>query len=342
MALTSHLGRAIDPAYPSNWQLIQLSRALLVAVGLAGQLRSIHDAGPERALLAALQSGDRSQYGRMYGWVARLLTAPFANPSLQIRVLRGYNALLGVFIVFTTWALAREALPDQPELATPAAVLLVLQPALWQLATSADPRALEVLCSNGLLLPICRIASRSTGMSPTTLDYFMVAAGTASGELIAPQLRPLPWLLALATGYDALRDGDWRRALLGAGTASAGALPASLRRWRGGRSTPPPSQLQAMPIQAQRVLQALAIVGLLGMAVAVALGGRAVVRSAADNGEPLATDAVRLARGLAIGWAALRLAQRDDRAVLDALAPLCIGAVAGIAALAQRISGDGA
>lgn len=320
---------------------MQLSRALLAAAGLAGQLRPIHDAGSERALLAALQAGDRSQYGRMYGWAARLLTAPFADPSLQIRVLRGYNALLGVSVVFTAWALAREVLPDQPELATPAAALLALQPAMWQLATSADPRALEVLCSTGMLLTICRLASRSTGMSPTTLDSFLVAAGTASGELIAPELRPLPWLLALATGYDALRDGDWRKALLGVGTASAGALPALLQRWRGGRSTPPAAQLQARPISGQRTLQAVTLVGLLGMVIAVALDGRASVRAEADNGDPLATDAVQLARGLAISWAALRVAQRDDRAVLDALAPLSIGAVAGIAALAQRISGDG-
>jgi len=339
--LKSHLGRAIDPAYSSNRQILQLSRTLLAAAGLAGLLRPIHDAGPERALLAALQAGDRSQYGRMYGWVARLLTAPFADPSLQIRVLRGYNALLSVSVVFTTWALAREVLPDQAELATPAAALIALQPAVWQLATSADPRALEVLCSNGLLLPICRIASRSTGMPPTMLDYFLVAAGSASGELIAPELRPLPWLLALATGYDALRDGDWRRALLGAGAASVGALPALVQRRHGGRSMPQLAQVHGMPTGAQRALHALMIVGLLGMVVALALDGQAVVRSEADNGDPLATEAVQVARGLAISWAALRLAQRDDRAVLDALAPLCIGAVAGIAALAQRISGDG-
>jgi hypothetical protein len=233
-------------------------------------------------------------------------------------------------------------LPDQPELATPAAALLALQPAVWQLATSADPRALEVLSANGLLLPICRIASRSTGMSPTTLDYFLVAAGAASGELIAPELWPLPWLAALATGYDALRAGDWRRALLGSGVASIGVLPALLQRWRGGRSTPQPAQLRAVPTSTQSALHAVVISGLLGMAVAVALGGQASVQSNADNGDPLATEAVQMARGLAISWAALRMAQHDDRAVLDALAPLCIGAVAGAAALAQRISGDGA
>jgi hypothetical protein len=49
-----------------------------------------------------------------------------------------------------------------------------------------------------------------------------------------------------------------------------------------------------------------------------------------------------VARGLAISLAALRLVQRDDRAALDALAPLCIGAVAGIAAFAQAFSGAGA
>jgi hypothetical protein len=339
--LTSHLGRAVDPAYPSNRQILRLSGALLAAAGLAGLLRPIHDDGPERALLAALRADEHSRYGRMYRWATRALMAPFANPSLQIRVLRGYNALLSVAVVFTGWAQAREVLPDQPELATPAAALIALQPAVWQLATSADPRALEVLCSTGMILTICRIASRTTGMSPTTRDYCLTAVGAACGELIAPELWPLPWLLALANGYDALRAGDWRRALLGAGTASAGAVPALLQRWRGGRSAPKMVQLQARPRASQRALQLVTIGGLLGMAVALALDGPAVVRSEADTGEPLATEAVQLARGLAIGWAALRLAQGDDRAALDALAPLSIGAVAGVAALAQRISGGG-
>jgi hypothetical protein len=340
VALKSHLGRVIDPTYPSNRQIMRLSGALLAAAGLAGLLRPIQDAGPEHALLAALRSGEHSQYGRMYRWGARALTAPFANPSLQIRILRGYNALLSVLVVFTAWAQAREVLPDQPELATPAAALIALQPAVWQLATSADPRAFEALCSTGMLLTICRIASRSTGLSPTTRDYCLSAVGTASGALIAPELWPLPWLLALATGYDAVRASDWRRALLGIGSASAGALPALLHRRRGDRSTP--QQSQALPMEAQRALQVVAVGGLLGMAVASALGGQASVRSEADTGEPLATEAVQVARGLALGWAALRLAQRDDRAVLDALAPLSIGAVAGVAALVQRISGGGA
>ena len=151
--------------YPSNRQVVVLTGAFLSAAALAGQLRPIPAGDVEQALLDSVLAGDTSLYGR----IAATLAAPFGGAAWRLRALRGFNAVVGAVTVFATWALARELLPDQPELAAPAAALLALQPAVWRGASQAGPTGLELLGAAGELVLICRIASRSTGQSPTPL-----------------------------------------------------------------------------------------------------------------------------------------------------------------------------
>lgn len=325
--LRSNLGRKIDPSLPSNRRILTLTGAYLACATAAGLLRGAPDES-ERATLEAIRAGD----GGVYERVAGALLAPISAPTLRVRALRAGNALIGALGVFTTWALAREILPDQPDLAAPAAALAGLNPAIWRLATHADPLALEMLNASGILMIACRIASGSVGPAPTTLDQITVAAGGAFGALAAPELAELPALLALALGYAALRQGDRMGALRGSGAALSGMLPAALLR-RGGR-------VGGMPEASRRALGIAAAGGLLGTIASLALRGGDAVRSRADDGTPMANEAVQATRGLALGWVALRLARRDERAALDVLAPLCCGIVAGVAALAQALSGD--
>jgi hypothetical protein len=331
--MQSHLGRRLDLTLPSNRQAVALSAGFLAAAALIGQLRPVPADDAEQLLLDAIAAGDRSMYGR----IAAMLIKPFASRARQIRVLRGFNAWSGATTVFTTWALARELLPDQPGLAAPAAALMALQPAVCRLASRADSAALELLGANGELMLICRIASRSTGQPPTPLDYLAVSGSAAGAALLSRELRPLPLLLALAAGYDALRDRAWPRLLVGvggAGAAGAAALAAT--------NLVDDSNLAQLPASARLGLDVMTLAGLLGMFAALLLHGRDDIRARADDGTRLSAAAVCAARWLAVGWTALRLAQRNQYAALDALAPLCIGAVAGVAGATQRLNGGGA
>jgi hypothetical protein len=332
--LISHLGRTIDPALPSNRHILALSGAFLAAAGLAGLLRPVPGDDAERALLEAAQPGECSVYGR----IAAVLVTPFKQPAERVRVLRGVNALLTTTAVFSTWALARELLPDQPELAELAAALFSIQPAVWRLASRADPAAFDLLGTSGLLMVISRIATRSAGQLPTPLDNLWVAGGAAGVALLDRRLRPLLLLLALAAGYDAARDQAWQALILGVGTAAVAAAATAVLDAAGLICPAPPS---ALSTAALRALGATAALGLTGIGAALLLHGREDVRSRADNGAPLAAEAVWTARWLAIGWTVLRISRRDQRAALDTLAPLCVGAVAGVAAILRCFSGAG-
>jgi hypothetical protein len=315
-------------AYPSNRQVVVLTGAFLAAAALAGQLRPIPASDAEQALLDSVLAGDTSLYGR----IAATLAAPFDGAARRLRALRGFSAVVGAVTVFATWALARELLPDQPELAAPAAALVALQPAVWRSGSQAGPTGLELLGAAGELVIICRIATRSTGQSPTPLDSLLVAASAVGVGLLRGQLRGLAALLALAAGYDAARDHAWLRLLIGVGSA----LGAGMASTVAAPNFPPPAG-EPSPAGARAAL-ATAAAGGLGSALALLLHDRAGVRSRADNGARLSTAAVRLARWLVAGWVALRLAQRDQHSALDTLAPLSIGFVAGVAAITERSS----
>lgn len=91
--------------------------------------------------------------------------------------------------VFASWALLRELAPDS-ELVAPLAAAAVA-PSLWRAdRATARERAVAI----GLTMLAARVATRSTGLAPTPLDYVALAVAAvalprrASGRVAAALL----------------------------------------------------------------------------------------------------------------------------------------------------------
>ncbi len=325
MAQVTHLGRPIDLRVPSNRQIVALATGAL-ATYIAGALRRDEPTAAEYACLEAIGRGQ----GGLYGYMARWL--PFSEPDDHIRALRIASALASGVTVFATWSLAREVLPDQPELATIAATLVAVQPSVINGARRVNFTTIQRLAAVGTLTLIARIASRSTGKSPTALDIGVVTGVTGVAALLDTGLHALLPALALAAGYDARRDGSWpavarRAALPGLATvalAAADALDAL-----------PDEPHASLPASDESADRFMAILGALGAAIGLLAQRNEHVRSRADDGSRMSTDAVQFARWLATGWTAFRLAQRHGKPAGVALAPLCVGLVGGAATLGR-------
>jgi len=325
----SHLVRPLDLAYPSNRAAVVLAAASAACYAAAGLLRPAPPDGDEGELVLAMDAGDRSLYSRG----ARLALGLDGDPAIGTRVLRVLQAVGGAGAVFSTWALARELLPDQPQLAAPAAAVAAVQPAVWQAAAEVDPALLSLGLAMATLVTASRVASRSTGLAATTLDAVTLAGLGALATLADRRLASLPAIAAAALAYDSARDRRYGDAVVRSAIAlAAGGGAVALAR-RVPLSQPRRRRVQTFAIRALQATVAAGAVGLLALAATVPAER---IRSRSDNGMPYRREAVLVARGLALGWPVFSAAASRDATPLYALPPLAVAAVGGAWKLFER------
>ena len=262
----------------------------------------------------------------LYGRGARLALGLGGDPAIGMRVLRLWQAVGGAGAVFSTWALARELLPDQAALAAPAAAVVALQPATWQAASEVDPMMLSLGLATGNLIAITRVVSRSTGMPATVLDAVTLAAGSALATLADSRLASLPVIAAAGLAYDSGRDRHYGAAVARGGLALAGGAGAVVLGRRSRLSRPRRRRLRPL---ARRVLQATVAAGALGLVALAAAAPGEHIRSRADNGLSMQREAVLVARALALSWAVFSAASARGATPLYALPPLAVAVVGG-------------
>lgn len=318
----THLARSVDPAYPSNRAAVLVAAASGVCYAGAGLMRPAPPEGEEGELVLAMDAGDRSLYSRG----ARLALGIGGDPLIGTRVLRVLQAVGGAGAVFATWALARELLPDQPELAAPAAALVAAQPAVWQAASQVDAAVFDLGLATFTLVTVTRVSSRSTGLPATLLDAITLAMLGGLAALGDARLAALPVAAAAALAFDAARDGRRLDALARGGLALATGAGALALARRVPLSRPRGRTLRRV---ARIALQATVIAGAAGLVVLAATTPGERIRSRSDNGAPLPRDGVLFARGLALGWAVFSAAAARGATPVYGLPPLAITAVAG-------------
>jgi hypothetical protein len=230
------LARPIDFSYPSNRWAVGALLVVLVALGA-------------RAILSG------------------------GTNLLEIAL----EAVGGAFWTFSTWALAREFDPDEPRTAMISSGLIgAFLIVIGWMGRLGSPRALEGMVVMGSLMILTRVLVRSTGIQTRWTDVITVGLGGLIGALIASSS---VWFLGLLFGagllWDANRDGDTRRGLVGAGLGAIGAV---LGAWLG--------RERSVGLEPGWVETAAWVVVAVGIALA-AFGARQPSKSVSDNGSPL-------------------------------------------------------
>lgn len=192
----------------------------------------------------------------------------------------------GALWAFSTWALAREFDPDEPRTAIVSGVLIgAFVIGLAWMGRLGSPRALEGMVVTGVLMVVARVLVRSTGQETRLTDAVTLGLGGLVGALIGSSS---VWFLGLLFGtallWDASRDDNTPRGLIGAGLGAVGAV---LGAWLGRERSLGLEPLWMDP--AAWVVVALAL--LLG-----ASGARQPCRSACDDGSSLEPQRVLAAR----------------------------------------------
>ncbi len=243
------LARPIDFAYPSNRWAVGALLVVLVALG------------------------------------ARLMLSG-GSDLLEIAL----EAVGGAFWTFSTWALAREFDPDEPRTAIISSGLIgAFLIGLGWMGRLGSPRALEGMVVTGGLMVLTRVLVRSTGIQTRLTDAVAVGSGGLVAALIASSS---VWFLGVLFGagllWDANRDGDTRRGLIGAGLGAIGAV---LGAWLG--------RERSVGLEPGWIETAAWVVVAVGLALA-ASGARQPCKSACDNGSPLEPQRVLAARAVGI------------------------------------------
>ncbi len=196
------------------------------------------------------------------------------------------EAVGGAFWTFSTWALAREFDPDEPRTALISSGLVgAFLIGLGWMGRLGSPRALEGMVVTGALMIVTRLLVRSTGIQTRWTDVITVGIGGLVAALIASSS---VWFLGLLFGaallWDANRDEDTPRGLVGAGL---GALGAVLGAWLG--------RERSVGLEPGWVETALWVVVVIGIALG-AIGARRPCKSSCDNGSSLDQSRVLAAR----------------------------------------------
>ncbi len=206
------------------------------------------------------------------------------------------EAVGGAFWTFSTWALAREFDPDEPRTAVISSGLIgAFLIGLGWMGRLGSPRALEGMVATGALMIVTRLLVRSTGIQTRWTDVITVGLGGLVAALIASSS---VWFLGLLFGaallWDANRDGDTPRGLVGAGL---GALGAVLGAWLGRERS-----VGLEPAWLETAAWVIVVIGiLLG-----AIGARRPCKSLCDNGSPLDQSRVLATRiALLVGTLAI-------------------------------------
>ncbi len=239
------LAREIDLTYPSNRWAVGILLGVLVALGARG----------------ALSGG---------------------SDLLEI----GLESVGGALWAFAVWALAREFDPDEPRTAIIAGALTgAFVIGLAWMGRLGSPRALEGMVATGALMVAARVLVRSTGEKTRWTDAITLGLGGLVAALIASSS---VWFLGLLLGaallWDAYRDDDTPRGLVG---AALGALGAVLGAWLG--------RERSVGLEPLWVDTAAWVIVALGLVLG-ASGARKPCRSPCDNGSPLDQMRVLAAR----------------------------------------------
>jgi hypothetical protein len=208
------------------------------------------------------------------------------------------EAVGGAFWTFSTWALAREFDPDEPRTAVVSSLLIgAFVIGLGWMGRLGSPRALEGMVATGALMVTTRLLVRSTGLETRWTDVITVGLGGLVAALIASSSL---WFLGLLFGaallWDASRDENTGRGLVGAGL---GALGAILGAWLG--------RSRSVGLEPAWLEIAAWVVVALSLALG-AMGARQPCKSRCDNGSPLDESRVLAARiALLVGTLAVAL-----------------------------------
>ncbi len=150
---------------------------------------------------------------------------PYAPEFLAVRGLRLVSVLLGLVLVWATWALGRTVMRGQPELALAAAAIVAFLPQLLFMQGVANNDALAVPLAALVLLLAARVALGSTGRRDLLL------LGSVLGLALLTKLTTLALvgIAALALMVAARRVRSWR--LLARGALWVGGPLAVLSGW---------------------------------------------------------------------------------------------------------------
>lgn len=257
MQAPTTLARPLDFSYPSNRWAVAVFAAVLVALGA-------------RAILSG------------------------GSDLLEIAL----ESVGGALWAFFVWALGREFDPDEPRTAIVSSLLIgAFVVGLGWMGRLGSPRALEGMVATGALMVAARVLVRSTGIRTTWLDAIGLGLGGLVAVLVASSSL---WFIGVLFGaallWDANRDGDTPRGLVGAGL---GAISAVLGAWLG--------RERSVGLEPGWLDTAAWVVVALGLALGIS-GARRGCTSSCDDGSPLEASRLLAARiavligTLAVAW----------------------------------------